>query len=346
MKDFIEVPVDHASVLGSPLSVGHAMEKTLDNKLIELKRGAERLSLISSHDALVLLKASGSASKLNYILRSSPCAEHTKLSEFDTTMRDTLSVICNVDLSDRNWRQASLPVKMGGLGIRSVADLAPAAFLSSAHGTKATQDSLLSRCSSTPPDEYLHKYTEDWLRTTKQSLPEPQRAHLQHAWDTPHAANTLSALTSSSLNDIDRARILAAAAPHSGDWLHAVPIASCWLRLEDDAIRTAIGFRLGTKVCEPHSCPCGSVVDTLGSHALSCKSNAGKTQRHAFLNDIITRSLVRAGVPSIKEPAGLSRSDGKRPDGITQIPWRTGKSAIWGVTVADTLATSYLSSTA
>ena len=57
------------------------------------------------------------------------------------------------------------------------------------------------------------------------------------------------------------------------------------------------------------------------------------------------RALQRAGVPSTKEPAGLSRSDGKRPDGLTLIPWQSGKNLIWDVTVADTLAASYLSTT-
>ena len=66
--------------------------------------------------------------------------------------------------------------------------------------------------------------------------------------------------------------------------------------------------------------------------------------RHFFINDLIFQALNRAGIPSVKEPAGLSRSDGKRPDGLTRIPWQAGRSAIWDVTVTDTLATSYLSS--
>jgi len=41
----------------------------------------------------------------------------------------------------------------------------------------------------------------------------------------------------------------------------------------------------------------------------------------------------------------LSRSDGKRPDGITLIPWQAGKSLVWDVTVADTLAASHLPTT-
>ena len=43
-----------------------------------------------------------------------------------------------------------------------------------------------------------------------------------------------------------------------------------------------------------------------------------------------------------KEPSGLNRSDGKRPDGLTLIPWRAGRSLIWDVTMTCTTADSYL----
>jgi len=39
------------------------------------------------------------------------------------------------------------------------------------------------------------------------------------------------------------------------------------------------------------------------------------------------------------QPSGLSRLDGKRPDGI---PWRAGRSLIWDVTVSCTTADCYL----
>ena len=41
------------------------------------------------------------------------------------------------------------------------------------------------------------------------------------------------------------------------------------------------------------------------------------------------------------EPAGLSRSDGKRPDGLTLVPWSRGRPLVWDLTVPDTLAPSY-----
>ena len=48
----------------------------------------------------------------------------------------------------------------------------------------------------------------------------------------------------------------------------------------------------------------------------------------------------------MKEPSGLFCSDGKRPDGLTLIPWQRGLSLTWDVTVATTLVDSYISASA
>ena len=150
----------------------------------------------------------------------------------------------------------------------------------------------------------------------------------------------------SSQSDIrSQVRLLAVMAPHNGDWLHALPISSCGLRLDDEAVRVAVGLRLGSRLCEPHQCPCGADVNPEGTHGLACSRSSGRSTRHHALNDLVWRSLIRADVPSIKEPAGLLRSDGKRPDGLTQIPWKAGRCMTWDVTVTDTLAESYLAST-
>ena len=54
--------------------------------------------------------------------------------------------------------------------------------------------------------------------------------------------------------------------------------------------------------------------------------------------------MSSAGVPSTKEPTGLLRDDGKRPDGLSLIPWTQGKPITWDVTVVHPLAQSYLQS--
>ena len=61
---------------------------------------------------------------------------------------------------------------------------------------------------------------------------------------------------------------------------------------------------------------------------------------------MVVRALVSAGVWATKEPVGILRRNGKRPDGMTQIPWRAGKLLVWDVTVVSTLTQSYVAAAA
>ena len=330
-----------ATLLGAPLSAGSAMDTTLSALHDNLKNAVDRLRLLSSHDALVLLKTSLGGPKLQHILRSSPCCDHPILHQIDATLQSAVSQVCNVTLSDKQWSQASLPVRHGGLGIRSVSMLAPSAFLASATGTQRLQTLVLQKCQITMEDISNSSSLSHWASQTS-SLPVDIR---QRSLDSAVTANTLQSLLDSRSDPVEHARLLAAAAVHSGDWLHATPISSCGLRLNDEAIRVAVSVRLGTELCQAHQCCCGTKVDTRGLHTFSCKRNPGRAQRHHYLNDIIWHALTRASIPSVKEPHGLARSDGKRPDGLTLIPWQAGRSATWDVTVADTLAASYITNT-
>jgi len=63
------------------------------------------------------------------------------------------------------------------------------------------------------------------------------------------------------------------------------------------------------------------------------------------LERLLWRALAKADIPAVKEPLGLLRTGGKRPDGVTQLQWRSGKCVTWDVTVIDTLASSYVPAT-
>jgi len=155
------------------------------------------------------------------------------------------------------------------------------------------------------------------------------------------------ALVEASLNSIHlRASFLAASMHHSGDWLFAMPIVSCGLRLNDEAARVAVGLRLGLHLCEPHQFHCGSLVDARGLHSFVCKRASGRSARHHAMNDLIARSFASAGVLVTKEPSELVRTDGKRPDGLTLVPWQSGKLMCWDVTVICPLAEYYVNDAA
>ena len=87
-------------------------------------------------------------------------------------------------------------------------------------------------------------------------------------------------------------------------------------------------------------------MDSLGRHRLVCKNQVGKWSRHNEVNHLIKRALVSAKISATLEPSNLSRSDGKRPDGLTNLCWKRGKPLIWDFTVADTLCDTYVKKSA
>ena len=109
--------LDNVFMFGSPLMPGSAIDQALEQKTDDLKRGISRLSTLQAHDALVILRISLSIPKLMYTLCTASCHDSSRLTEFDNALRDGLSSILTVNLSEDQWYPASLPVRDGGLGI-------------------------------------------------------------------------------------------------------------------------------------------------------------------------------------------------------------------------------------
>lgn len=101
---------------------------------------------------------------------------------------------------------------------------------------------------------------------------------------------------------------------------------------------------IGTTPCKTHLCHCGKRTHTTGLHVLLCRKHAGWQQQHNMWNNIIRRLLGRANNPSQKEPLGLTREDGKWPDGVTVILWSYRRCLTWEVTISNAFETSHLAS--
>ena len=332
--------MENAEFLGAPLFAGQLLDTAWTTRCDDLSRAADRLASIGSQDALILLRASFSAPRVQHLLRCSPSSGNAGLTKFDSILRSTIDRITNSNLSDTEWLQASMPIKLGGLGLRQVCSLAIPAFLASAASTLSLQDSILAAHPCDAESAFLD-YIEKW--STSFGTPSEPLSGKQSYWDRPGLQRDRAAIECTLNEPTMRARYSAATASHSGDWLLALPIASCGLKLDDEAVRVAVGLRLGLNVCVPHTCRCGAVVDAHGLHCMVCKQAPGRTVRHQALNDTIWRAFGAAGIPATKEPTGLTRLDGKRPDGLTLIPWQAGRPLTWDVTVVATLAESYLS---
>ena len=92
-----------------------------------------------------------------------------------------------------------------------------------------------------------------------------------------------------------KAKFLASVSPHSGDWLLALPVTPCGLRLTDEAVSVAVALRLGCSICVAHTCRCGELVDTQGLHGLVCKQEPSRIARHQAINDVVARAISTSG---------------------------------------------------
>src|SRR6218665_3380352 len=89
----------------------------------------KRLTLIARQDALLILRSYLGSIKLLHTLHCSPCASHPSLVVYDSLIHKGPELILNVAITESQWAQATLPIKMGGFGIRRVSSLALPAFL-------------------------------------------------------------------------------------------------------------------------------------------------------------------------------------------------------------------------
>ena len=127
---------DMADILGSPIGGVEHIRDAIQEKIEKLQLMGDRLRLLHSHDAILLLHHSFSIPKLLHILQTTSFFQSPRLQAYDELLRTILSDICNISLNDEStWLQASLPVRAGGIGIRRAAQLAPSAFLASAAGS-------------------------------------------------------------------------------------------------------------------------------------------------------------------------------------------------------------------
>jgi len=340
------VPPANLELLGTPL-YQEALQPDLNSRLENFKVTCSRLEKLDHHDALFLLKNAFYIPKLLYFLRTSASYLNPTLHNFDTCMRSCLENITNVCFDDSSFRQATLPVKLGGLGVRRVADISLPAFISSCTKTIPIVSELLTGVNAVPFFASLSRAVHKWKQVDSQLLePPPSAAGFQKSWDFPVAKLQYNTLLGQAPSDLDRSRLLAVGAPYAGAWLNAVPVPSLGLKLDNESLRISVALRLGAKLSLPYTCICGTPVEDLATHGLDCRRAAGKHARHSAVNDIIHRALSAAGTPSLLEPVGMCRSDGKRPDGATVIPWKQGKCLVWDFTCVNTICRSHLSGAA
>lgn len=106
------------SLLGAPI-FEPAFAMSFREKQKTLQRFLERIKEITPHVGLFLLQHCLWIPRLNYLLRCIPMFKFDNLlTEMDSKIKQTLKEMLNLKFTEQTWTQCSLPIKLGGIGIR------------------------------------------------------------------------------------------------------------------------------------------------------------------------------------------------------------------------------------
>ena len=219
LPDIKVVHAEDLELLGSPLH-NSGLCGFIRSAHMTISRLCTRIRLLDRHTALFFLSKYVSAPRVQYLLRSSPAfLEPTELSRIDSTVRLTLQEVCNVALTDEAWEQAALPLRHGGLGVRSVQALALPSYVSSLSASAPLVSSICPSISTGSEPAALLPAVERFMAANDmETAPERPAANLQRTWDdivSTATANRLIAQT----NQTHRARLAAARLPYTAAWL-------------------------------------------------------------------------------------------------------------------------------
>lgn len=201
----------------------------------------------------------------------------------DGILRSATQDITNIRMDDVTWDKATLPIKFGGLGVRLAEEPAVPVYLTLVFSVRA----LVSNFTTFDPDFVALEALGIW-NLEAMSLPSADEfKKIQRSWDTPIVRQAAAKLTPViNIDPVQKARFLAVSAPKYGKWLNALPVPVLATSMHDDSLRILVGLRLGAKICLPHHCRSGRMVDEWGYHGLSCVKSAGSISRHTNLNEI------------------------------------------------------------
>ena len=231
-----------------------------------------------------------SYNKINHLLRTCPPdLLQDALVEFDDHFQNMVAAILRVPcLTEDQWDQASLPVKLAGLGVNQTKVTAASAYVGSCTLTK----SLVAAILGVDADKFeplgvpallaAHEMVTGKVHTLAALCDE--KSVQQKLSTERHTAlfDALKARSSARAHNL----FLACTMPHASDWLLAPPVPGLGLGMQSDVFRTALKFRLRVPLFDaPFRAP-GKVF---GDHAACCHHGPSLLFRHNNVRDILPR---------------------------------------------------------
>ena len=326
-------------LLGAPVGNISFSRDAVEDRILKIAEIFDLLPEIGdAQTEFALLRSCFSLPKLTYCLRTcDPSHLLPTYKHFDSLQFATFSKLFGRQLETDARIQAFLPVKNGGVGLRSAEQHSSAAFIASNIQSRNVIDQILSpnvtRRSLHNAFTQLQIHTGNATLTSEGLLPPESNQHSLSREIDSHYAQNLHARASPR----DSARLLSLSLPHAGDWLNAVPSPSLNLKLDTRSFSVAMGYRLGLPLLEPGECraiSCGQQSDAHGDHAMHCHDDNGlKSGRHDRIRDSIFKEAQHASLNPMMEMPGLVPTSQSRPADVYIDNWIDGRKMAFDVSV-------------
>ena len=301
---------DGIIVLGSPVGSIAFEENILAARIEKNNTILDKLHNIEDPQIEYgLLRSCFSMPKLSFALRATNFKHHPLLLEkFDDGIRRAMEEVVGAPLDDAAYIQASLPINMGGMGLRRAVDHCSAAYVSS----YCASSSIICDIRKTS------KVLSDHLDTSIDNINQLANLNLTYEEIAPMDQKTISfhidthvhkKLLGMAHNSRNLARLRAVNVKHAGAFLIATPCPNKGLKMSPQEFIFSTRYRLGLYIFPKTGiCPvpnCRKESDRYGDHSLLCASSGERISRHNRLCDAIFGIAVEAGLSPRKEESDI-----------------------------------------
>ena len=314
-------------VRGTPLGSPEFVRARLLELSASYQRLVDKIPFVSDLQSAWLLLLSCAASRPNYILRVlHPEATREFATLHDTAMRRCVETLLDVRMDDQTWNVGSLPLSLGGLGLRSAVRGRSAAYWSSwADGLHMIRrrhalvaDLIIRELSSdvgfnAPSWEAL----ADGVRPEVNSLDDAGPGMPQHGWQFKAMQNVDDFFMSTSiwprLPDASKALLRSQSGPLSGLPFTCCP-AAFHSRFYAQVFRVLLLRRLWLPLPpSSRSCRCGRPLDVLGHHR-AAGANVGVLGRRGFALESAAARVCREAGGRVSVNVAVRDLDIRVPD--------------------------------
>ncbi|KAJ9453302.1 Retrotransposable element SLACS 132 kDa protein [Diplonema papillatum] len=292
--------LDNWELLGAPLGRPEAVAAAVERALEKVDKKSRAISTLPDpHVALALLRTcAGFATVVSLMRSTGSVGDYAKV---DRSTRAALGNILGAELDEETWAQASLPTRLGGLGLHSCSSTAAIAGVAAAlSGWEAGQDLMSTEtrarvsqaadplCQAAVNCPHLAQHPTVLTKVQDaQRVGAEQKPRQQKIWSAEVAQLRREAIMEVA-DERKQARMQSCAARHSAAWLYGSYDAPEWMWLSPAEFNVAVRMRLGLPLtAHVGKCRlCGDAdADVMGDHSLCCMSGGLRTRAHTALRN-------------------------------------------------------------